>query len=379
MEFGSPKFPAQDLVGDPPARAEGQDVTIHGRRGAAHATWRIVACVVALLVLAVACGGDDGDDDATAAPSSTATGDSGSEFPVEVPHRFGTTEVAGAPERVVTVGLSDQDAVLALGVRPVGVVDWYGDYEDAVWPWQEELFGDERPTVVGDASSLNYEAIAELEPDLIQALYSGLTEEDYELLAAIAPTVAQPADHEDYLAPWQVSTRLIGQALGRPAEADALVADVEELFAAARADHPEFDGLSAAAAAFNSPGRYHIYEREDPKSQFLETLGFSIPEAISELPGGDGNEVSAERFDLVDQDLAVWFTSTTPELIPELEASPVYQQLDVHTEGRDLFLDADDTVVNGAISWSTVLSLPIAIEELVPRLPAVVDGDPATD
>jgi iron complex transport system substrate-binding protein len=357
-------------------------VTIHGRqrRGAAHASGRIVTCVVALFVLATACGGDD--DDAAAAPSSTAapgdSGDSASEFPVAVPHRFGTTQVTAEPERVVTVGLSDQDAVLALGIRPVGVVDWYGGYEDAVWPWQEELFGAERPSVVGDASSLNLEAIAELDPDLILGLYSGMTEEDYELLAAIAPTVAQPADYDDYLAPWRVSTELIGQALGRPGAANALIADVEGLFAEARAEHPELAGRSAVAAAFNSPGRYYIYEPEDPKNQFLEALGFVIPDDISALPGEEGNEVSAERFDLIDQDLVVWFTSTTPELIPELEESPVYQQLDVHTEGRDLFLDADDTVLNGAISWSTVLSLPIAIEELVPRLPAVVDGDPAT-
>ena len=29
------------------------------------------------------------------------------------------------PKQVVTLGLSDQDAVLALGVKPVGAIDWF--------------------------------------------------------------------------------------------------------------------------------------------------------------------------------------------------------------------------------------------------------------
>lgn len=296
-----------------------------------------------------------------------------------VQHKYGTTEVPAEPARIVTVGLTDQDAALALGVKPVGTIDWYGGYPNGVWPWQQEEFGAELPTVVGDASTIDFEAVAALQPDLILGVYSGLTQADYDKLAQIAPTVAQPVGFEDYLAPWQDQTRLIGQALGQAEQADALIAGVEAKFEEAIAAHPEFAGKTVAATAFNEPGSYGIYGADDAKNRFFTSLGFIVPEPIKELTASGGyGSISAERFDLLDVDLLVWFTSTTPELIPELEASPVYQQLGAHREGRDIFLGPQDKVLNGAISWSTVLSLPIAIDEMVPRLPVALDGDPAT-
>jgi iron complex transport system substrate-binding protein len=295
-----------------------------------------------------------------------------------VQHKYGTTEVPAEPRRIVTVGLTDQDAALALGTKPVGTIDWYGDYPAGVWPWQQEKFGAELPTVVGDASTINFEAIAALRPDLILGVYSGLTQADYDKLAKIAPTVAQPVGFADYLAPWQDQTRLIGKALGQAEQADALVADVEAKFAAAKAAHPEFAGRTVAATAFNEPGSYGIYETDDAKNRFFASLGFVVPEPVKQLTASGYGSISAERFDLLEVDLLVWFTSTTPELIPELEASPGYQRLSVHREGRDIFLGPQDKVLNGAISWSTVLSLPIAIDEMVPRIPLALDRDPAT-
>ena len=74
---------------------------------------------------------------------------------------------------------------------------------------------------------MNYEAVAAQDPDLILALYSGLTQEDYDNLSAIAPTVAQPPDYVGYGIPCDELTRTVGQAIGRPAAADELVASVE--------------------------------------------------------------------------------------------------------------------------------------------------------
>lgn len=55
----------------------------------------------------------------------------------------------------------------------------------------------------------------------------------------------------------------------------------------------------------------------------------------------------------------------------------LYQGLRVAREGRDLFLT--DPVLSGALTYSTALSIPYAIDGLVPRLAAAVDGDPATE
>ena len=50
--------------------------------------------------------------------------------------------------------------------------------------------------------------------DLILAVMSGVTKADYAKLSAIAPTVAQPVDYEDWAVPYPVHTELIGAALG---------------------------------------------------------------------------------------------------------------------------------------------------------------------
>ena len=61
---------------------------------------------------------------------------------------------------------------------------------------------------------LNFELITELDPDLIVATHSGITEQEYEFLSAIAPTLAQPDAYPDFGMPWQAQTELIGQAAG---------------------------------------------------------------------------------------------------------------------------------------------------------------------
>ena len=58
-----------------------------------------------------------------------------------------------------------------------------------------------------------------------------------------------------------------------------------------------------------------------------------------------------------------------------LKADPLRQQLRAAKEGREIFLD---NLQGGAMGFSSVLSLPYAIDALVPHLAAAVDGDPAT-
>lgn len=178
--------------------------------------------------------------------------------------------------------------------------------------------------------------------------------------------------------PWEETTRAIGQALGRPQRAEKLVAGVLSQFAAARAAHPAFEGLSAVVAEQFDPGTYFVRSATDPRTRFLTSLGFVLPDEISALAGDlDGAEISTEQLSLLDRDLLVWNVGFTPELPAELRSDPLYQRLTVAREGRDVFLV--DKVLSGALTWSTVLSLSLAIDQLVPMLAAAVDGDPVTE
>ncbi len=87
--------------------------------------WRKLAAAVSAATLGVGllagCGNDSADGERNDDTPAAAEG----AFPVTVEHAFGSTEVKKAPQRVVTVGYTDDQAVLAFGIKPVGMVDQY--------------------------------------------------------------------------------------------------------------------------------------------------------------------------------------------------------------------------------------------------------------
>lgn len=285
-------------------------------------------------------------------------------FPVTIDHKYGSTTIDALPERIVTVGLTDHDALLALDIVPVGTTEWFGEHPGAVWPWAQDKLGGTVPQVVGNAQGVNFENIAALNPDLILALFSGITEDEYELLSQIAPTVAQPADSVDYGIPWQTLTLTVGKAVGQTAEAEALVAGVEEEFAQVRAAYPEFVGATSVVA---TPYQgIWVYGPQDVRGRFLTLLGFELPAELAEITGAEfGGNLSMERADLLDVDVIIWLD---PEDAEGELGGPVYQNLSVHTEGREVFLDSYNDPLGGATSFVSVLSLPYLLDELVPQM-----------
>jgi iron complex transport system substrate-binding protein len=329
---------------------------------------------VLLLVGAAACGSDSDSTDSSSARA--ARGDSGGSdgFPVTIEHTYDETTIEQRPERVVTVGLTDQDAVLALGVKPVGVTDWFGEQPHATWPWAQDELGDAEPEIVSDRSSIGFERIAELEPDLILAVYAGLTEDDYGTLSQIAPTVAQPDDYPDFGVPWDEQVLTVGRALGEAEQAESLVADVEARFAEARRAHPEFEGASALIVSPYA-GNISVFAPHDPRGRFLEALGFEMPEEIGELAGDEFYaELSYERVDLIDVDALVVIVNSIETDPAELAAQPLYAELAVHRENREVFVENLDDV-GAATTFVTVLSLPLLLDQLVPKLADAVAGN----
>ena len=137
------------------------------------------------------------------------------------------------------------------------------------------------PEIV-EALEPSLEAIAALRPDLILDTRSAGTQDRQEALTRIAPTISQPEGVGPYQTSWQQQLELVGQALGRIDEAGELAAQVEQDFADAAAEHPEFQGTEVAVAAFTSAG-YGAYVRGDSRVDFMEQLGFENEPAIQEL------------------------------------------------------------------------------------------------
>jgi iron complex transport system substrate-binding protein len=216
-----------------------------------------------------------------------------------------------------------------------------------------------------------YEEIAALAPDLIIGLYTSMDDTQFQTLSRIAPTVAPPAGYPEWGAPWQEYTRLAGRALGAPERAEELIGGIDAQLAAAREANPQFAGRTAVVAERVEAGQTFVRSPNDPRSQLVAALGFTIPPEIGELAGDlDGATISDEQMGLLDRDVLLWNTGFSPEVRPEVEAAPLYSQLGVVRAGRSVFVE--DPLVSAAWTWGTVLSLPSVIDALVGQLAAVV-------
>ena len=328
---------------------------------------------LAVAPLLAACG-DDGGGESGGTAADTPASTEPDVFPATIAHKYGETMVEKAPTRVVCVGLTEQDALLALGIVPVAVTKWFGDAPGFIFPWAVDKLGDaELPEVLEDTNGVQIEKVAALQPDLIIGQYAGLTAKDYELLSKIAPTVAQPKAYADYGAPWDEMAMNIATAVGQPGQMQGIVDDVKRQIAEAAAAHPEFQGKTAACVT-PYEGLF-VYGPEDPRSRMLVDLGFAFP---TEVFGGDqeefGESLSSERTSDLDQvGVVVWL-----DLETEPAVKKVFDQTATSTEGRWLDISSDDGDYYVSHSFVTPLSIPYVLERYVPQLAAAADGDPAT-
>lgn len=332
------------------------------------------AVAAAALALVAACAGSDTEETTTPA----ASGDPAATYPVSIKNKYGTAEIPKAPTRIVVVGLTEQDALLALGVVPVATTKWFGDNPGEIFPWAKDKLGSAPlPQVLTGDDGLQFEKIAALRPDLIVGLYSGLTKDDYATLSKIAPTLAQPEGVNDYGVSWDQTTEILGQAVGKPAEAARLISGLKARFADVVAKNPKFKGATGLMA-MNYEG-YFVYGPQDSRSRLLQSLGFSLPTDLAAVTGKEfGVNISKERIDLLDVDTLVWLVTDYAKDKATLAADPLYSKLAVKKEGRDVYL-ADGESLYNATSFSSVLSIPYLLDGLVPQLAAAVDGDPTTE
>ncbi|GHA36862.1 periplasmic binding protein [Devosia pacifica] len=250
-------------------------------------------------------------------------------FPKEVESALGTAEISEQPERVVTWGWSTQDVVIDLGIVPVGMPFFaYGGGEDGVLPWTEQAIADlgaEMPTILPNSGEPPIEAIAALEPDVIIAPYSGITEEEYAALSQIAPVVAYP--ESAWFATWQQVVEMTGKALGLTEEADELIAETEAFMQQQAAQYPALQEVTFVNFIDRDDGQVSVRTAEDPRTRLLVDLGM---EPIEQAPSASSfgstyaYGLSYENFDELDADVLVSFFDN-PEDAEAFFARPYIQ------------------------------------------------------
>jgi iron complex transport system substrate-binding protein len=233
-------------------------------------------------------------------------------FPVTIKHVYGETVIPAQPKRVVVWGTNSQDAVLQLGVMPVGMPFFsYGGGDNGVLPWDEDAIaklGGAPPTILPNASEIPIEQIAALKPDLILAHFSGITQEEYDTLGQIAPVVAYPK--EAWGTSWQDVILIAGRALGKSAEARTIVVDGEQLIKDEAAKHPELAGKTFAAVS-DYNGQVAVYAALDARVKYVEDFGMVLAPGVNEQDPAKGQGfyygLSYETFDALNPDILITY------------------------------------------------------------------------
>ncbi|PRX98674.1 iron-siderophore ABC transporter substrate-binding protein [Allonocardiopsis opalescens] len=310
---------------------------------------------------------------ACGAPAESGGADAAAGEPIVIEHALGTTTIPGPPQRVATVNWANHEVPLALGVVPVGMAaaDFGDDDGDGLLPWVEERIeelGAEVPVLFSETDGIDFEAVADTDPDVILAAYSGLTQEDYDTLSEIAPVVAYPE------APWATSwrdvIRLNSQALGLAAEGEELVADLDRQIADAVGEHPELEGASTMFLTHVDTAdlsTVNFYTANDTRAAFFEDLGLSTPESVAEASasGEFSGSVSAEQVDRFD-DVDIIVTYGDQALVDTLEADPLLSQTPAIANDAVVFLDGSGPL--GTAANPTPLAIPFVLDEYVALL-----------
>ena len=291
-------------------------------------------------------------------PPPASTGGGG---PLTITHAFGETTIPEPPKRVVSAGLTGQDDLLALGIVPVAVTNWFGDQPFGVWPWAQPKLGNAKPVVLNLDNGIQVQQIAGLKPDLIVATDAGLDQDAYQKLAAIAPTLAQ-SDGDAFFEPWKYQAKAIGQAVYQSGQMTSLINGVDKGFTAVADKYPQFKSKRVVLMQ----GKLHddnVVATTGWRTEFLTQMGLTIPESIAPLAVDQERAfISRDKIKSVlgPADLLIWTTESDKDQA-DLLANPDVAEL----RSRSVFTTKDQA---GAIAYASPLSYPLVADQLPPLI-----------
>ncbi|WP_017378895.1 ABC transporter substrate-binding protein [Paenisporosarcina sp. TG-14] len=292
-----------------------------------------ILLIAFMLLILAACG-------KTQEKPATSGEDTAKEESYTVTHAMGETTIKDEPKRIVVLTNEGVEAVLSMGVTPVGAVEAFtGD------TWYKHTADQLKDTkTVGNESEPSLEAIAALKPDLI--IGNKMRQEKiYDQLSKIAPTVFAETLRGD----WQENFKLYSKAINKEdvgqEKLDAYNNRIEDLKVALGDQTKQKVSMVRFMA-----GDVRIYHKDSFSGVILEQLGFARP-AEQDLPDFAEKGVTKERIPAMDGDIMFYFTYETGDkeatkLEDEWINDPLFQNLEV-SKAKKVF-KVDDVIWNTA-------------------------------
>ncbi|TCN45143.1 iron complex transport system substrate-binding protein [Rhodococcus sp. SMB37] len=332
--------------------------------------WRItgMAGLIGAAALVAGCS-QEASSTGVVTGASEATGIVTESESITVTHAFGETVIESEPKRIVALGATATDAVLALGGTLVGAAASPVS-ATGISPWQEDLLDPASTTLLqmDQVGGYDYEQILSLDPDLVLAQEAGNAEAIYDELGDVVPVI--PFHENAFGDSWQTVTRDVATILGEEEVGDELVASVESA-----SDAPDgLDGRTWLFLAAPAPGLVNVINNEnDPMSQFFARYGMKISPEVLALEDNVQNPgtavVSEENYGVLDADLVI-VAAGSDEASSQLLGSPTFSVVPAVVDGRTW---VTDMTVAMALRSPTVLAVPWVADQLQPKLETVAD------
>ena len=306
--------------------------------------------IITVAAVISACGGKG----TQGAENGTGSGDAGKASETRtIQHAMGETKVPAQPKRVVILTNEGTEALLALGVKPVGAVkSWLGN------PWYDHIADQMKGvTNVGEESQPNLELIIGLKPDLIIG-NKMRHEKIYDELSAIAPTVFAA----DLRGDWQINFMLYAETLGLKEKGEQVLGNFKARVEDLRKKLGDRLSTEVSLVRFMA-GDTRIYWKDTFAGVILSQIGLARPKSQDKDEFAARN-VTKERIEEMDGDIIFYFTYETGN--GEASAAekswvedPLWQTLDAVKAGKAF-------KVSDAI-WNTaggVLAANLMIDDL---------------
>jgi len=332
------------------------------------------AATAALGLGLVACGSDDDDsssEPAQAAPAPAAA----NAFPVTIKSALGDATISEKPERVVTLGQGSTETAIALGEIPVGIESYeWGSDSTGYLPWVHDAVtkaGGTLPKQFKGGEELDIEAIAALDPDVILAPWSGVTQKQYDLLKDIAPTVAYP--EKAWSTNWDQQIDIVSKALGQPEKAAELTSKIKQQLADAAASRPGYKNVTFSYIYTTGPGTLGVFKPEEQRVSVVSSLGLKVDPVIDTFPETDGTDsaiIGLENADKLSASDVVFTFYTDDKTRKEIEAQPLYGSIPAVKRGA--VVASNDNPFVTASSMINPLTVPWSIERYLPLIDAAV-------
>lgn len=281
-------------------------------------------------------------------PEGKGSGQADGVFPRTVVHFKGETTLKEAPQRVAIVSTGQLDAVLSLGVVPVGATAPSGT--DVV----PQYLLDKYPQQASDLKAISYlgsrtepsvESIATIKPDLILVNSAGKNiDELYKTLSELAPTVVTEGTGVN----WKSDFLLLADPLGKVEQAQKWLDEYHRSAAELGEKVPDDQTISFLR---RDGERIRVFGVASFTGSIAEDCGLSRPE--SQRFQETSVDLSGEQIDQAD---GSWiFYGVKGGDASELTSLPLWGTLSAVEEKRAVQVDDDPFYLNAGPTAARVV------------------------